>query len=130
MSFVPHQGQKVAISALCCAAAGAAGSACGWVRLPRNRQNHQLRMKKIHSFKLMVDTFLQILICLEHHKVGASDFRQMTNPPASQRKKTMTKGRKALIMVNRPRSIGLAWDLVILLASAGFAQILSLTLAT
>lgn len=66
-NWAADKGQKVAISALCCAAAGAAGSACGWV--------------------------------------GASDFRQMTNP-----------------------SLGLAWDLVVLLASAGFAQLLSLTL--
>lgn len=61
------KGQRVAISALCCAAASAAGAASGWV--------------------------------------GASDFRQMTDPSA-----------------------GLAWDLLVLLVSTGFSQILSLVL--
>eukprot|EP00438_Fugacium_kawagutii_P030632 Skav223902 [mRNA] locus=scaffold2113:206317:210602:+ [translate_table: standard] len=63
------KGQRVAISALCCAVASAAGAASGWV--------------------------------------GASDFRQMTDPSA-----------------------GLAWDLLVLLASTGFSQLLSVVCTT
>ncbi|CAJ1426683.1 unnamed protein product [Effrenium voratum] len=66
-SWVADKGQLLAIFTLCCAGAGAAGSACGWV--------------------------------------GASDLHQMNDP-----------------------SEGLAWDVFVLLLSAGMAQTLSLAL--
>ena len=107
------QGQRIAVSALCCAAAAAAGGACGWDRSPVE-----------NSFAIASTLFFKVLAsgwCIrfspDDECARLLDFLYFFRFLLSR-----------IQRLNLLRSEALAWDLTVLLVSAGFAQILSFTL--